>query len=289
MRALVTQGKTSILSARVLACSHLESHIKMFGAITQLSSFSKLTPLTRSTLFRIHRCFVTRSNLFKAFNRPAGSHMLGKRCSHPVPPQYYEGKKVEERLTTFPNPALYSHQLCFKPMTDPSHPTKCCSPSNYCPVPHRRYYQVPYAGPPTYDTIAKRFSQQPSPVLYYEMKRANDAIRRGEYVDVHDVGGLNPKDYDVLFTDVNYNILRGEISVLGGIPYLQKATKTEAETVVEEGKAMVFGPQLRVIFPAVVSTEDSAYWIYFIVDTGSPLTYLSTQVNTLPLVIVCDC
>lgn len=51
---------------------------------------------------------------------------------------------------------------------------------------------------------------------------------------------------------------------------------------------MVFGPQLRVIFPAVVSTEDSAFWIYFIVDTGSPLTYLSTQVNTLPLVIVSD-
>ena len=68
-------------------------------------------------------------------------------------------------------------------------------------------------------------------MLYYEAKRAKDAIRRGEYVDVHDVGGLNPKDYDVLLTDVNYDILRGEISVLGGILYLQKATGTEAETV----------------------------------------------------------
>lgn len=68
-------------------------------------------------------------------------------------------------------------------------------------------------------------------MLYYEAERANDAIRRGEYVDVHDVGGLNPKDYDVFLTDVNYNLLQGKISVLGGIPYLQKATRTEAETV----------------------------------------------------------
>lgn len=120
---------------------------------------------------------------------------------------------------------------------------------------------------------------------YYEAKRVNDAIRRGEYADVHDVEGLNPKDYDVLITDVNYNLLRGEISALVGIPYLQEAGRTEAETIVDEGKALVFGTHLRVIFPAVVSTEDSAYWIYFIVDTGSPLTYLSTQVNTLPLVI----
>lgn len=126
-------------------------------------------------------------------------------------------------------------------------------------------------------------------MLYYQARRANDAIRRGEYVDIHDVGGPNPKDYDVLISDVNYNILRGEVSVLGGIPYLQKATKTEAEIVLEEGQAMLFGPKLRVIFPAVVRNQGSAYWIYFIVDTGSPLTYISTQVNTLPLVILYDC
>ena len=45
---------------------------------------------------------------------------------------------------------------------------------------------------------------------------------------------------------------------------------------------MLFGPMLRAIFPAIVSNDykDKAYWIYFIIDTGSLLTFLSTQVNT---------
>lgn len=27
--------------------------------------------------------------------------------------------------------------------------------------------------------------------------------------------------------------------------------------------------------------KEKALWVYFVIDTGSPLTYLSTQVNTL--------
>lgn len=104
---------------------------------------------------------------------------------------------------------------------------------------------------------------------------------RGEDVNIHDVGGRNPKDFDVLLTDVDYDVLKAEISELGGIPYLQKATKYDAEKKIEEGTAMFFGPSYRVIFPAVVNNMvNKAYWIYFIIDTGAPFTYLSTQVNT---------
>jgi hypothetical protein len=44
------------------------------------------------------------------------------------------------------------------------------------------------------------------------------------------------------------------------------------------------------MFPCVVSVKDRAHWVFFIVDPGAPLTYLSAQVsaptykvNTRPL------
>lgn len=69
---------------------------------------------------------------------------------------------------------------------------------------------------------------------------------------------------------------------MGGIPYLEKVTKFEAEKRLEEAIAMLYGTMHRVIFPAVVNHAEKgkAHWVYFVIDTGSPLTYLSTQVNT---------
>ena len=196
---------------------------------------------TRPNLFRKPATFYKLSTvtLQPAFNRPAlyaGSRTFGtisKRCSHPVPVQYYNEKNVEdtmergERPSTFPNPAVSSHQLLFNATTKPPHSEKHCSlsdssplPNVYRPVPNRPYLQIPYAAPPTYATLAKRFSSHPNPVRYYEAKKVDNAIERGQYVDIHDVGGLNPKDYDVLLTDVNYDILQGELLTLVGIPYL---------------------------------------------------------------------
>ena len=45
---------------------------------------------------------------------------------------------------------------------------------------------------------------------------------------------------------------------------------------------MVFGKKHRMIFPAVVKNikKNKAHWIYFIIDSGAPMTYLSSQVNT---------
>ena len=146
----------------------------MSAAFTQIASFNKPTSLTKFTLFRkptifytlaisTHQPFVnisshlTRPNLFRKpatfyklstvtfqpdFNRPAlyaGSCIFGtisKRCSHPVPVQYYKEKNVEDtikrgkRLSMFPNLAVSSHQLLFNATTKPPYSKKHCSLSN---------------------------------------------------------------------------------------------------------------------------------------------------------------
>ena len=45
---------------------------------------------------------------------------------------------------------------------------------------------------------------------------------------------------------------------------------------------MIFGTKNRVIVPAVVQNakKNKAHWIYFVIDTGAPITYLPTHVNT---------
>jgi len=40
---------------------------------------------------------------------------------------------------------------------------------------------------------------------------------------------VDPKDYDVLITDMNNDTLHSEISKLVDIPYLEEATKDEAD------------------------------------------------------------
>ncbi|KAF2182315.1 hypothetical protein K469DRAFT_752136 [Zopfia rhizophila CBS 207.26] len=137
--------------------------------------------------------------------------------------------------------------------------------------------QAPFSGPPSHATIARRFSSQPNPLTFTE-KRTKD---RGEFIDIHDIGGVEPEDYDVLITDIDNNTLRSEVAELIGIPYLKKATKEEANNVVEIGHGITYGRKFRIIFPCVVSFEDKAHWVFFIVDTGAPLTYLSAQAGKL--------
>jgi hypothetical protein len=105
-------------------------------------------------------------------------------------------------------------------------------------------------------------------------------MERGEFVDVHDISGMNPKDYDVLITEVDNDTLHSEISKLVDIPYLTKATKDEADKVAKEVRGFYYGRSLRMIFPCVFSVEDQARWVFFIVDPGAPLT--STEVSVHP-------
>jgi len=108
--------------------------------------------------------------------------------------------------------------------------------------------------------------------------KAEEDIARGTFVDVHDIGGVDPNDYDVLITDVDDNTLHNEISHLVGIPYLKEATKEEADKVADSLRGFVYGRKYRMILPCVLKIEDKAHWVFFLVDGGAPLTYISTQV-----------
>ena len=150
---------------------------------------------------------------------------------------------------------------------------------------HAHTESVPFSGPPSYATINRRFSSEPNPIDFFAKKKAKEAIERGQFIDIHDIGGVDPKDYDVLITDISDNKLRTEIAELLGVPYLQKATEDEANKKIETATGMTYatgiagGTKFRTVFPCVVSFEDNARWVFFIVDTGAPLTYLSTHVS----------
>jgi hypothetical protein len=61
----------------------------------------------------------------------------------------------------------------------------------------------PFSGPPSYATIAQRFSTlNPNPISFFRQTAAKEAIEHGRFVDIHDVGGVDPKDYDVLLSDM---------------------------------------------------------------------------------------
>lgn len=136
-----------------------------------------------------------------------------------------------------------------------------------------------YNGPPSYDMITRRFSSQVDSKVHINRKYHKETKERGQYVDLHDIGGVDPMDYDVLISDVNHEKLRGEVADIVGIQYHAEATKEDANKVVEIGDCYIYGRKFRTIFPAVVDDGSQAYWVFFIVDSGSPLTYLSAQVS----------
>jgi hypothetical protein len=145
--------------------------------------------------------------------------------------------------------------------------------------------QVPFSWPPSYDTITRRFSSHPNPLAPFVKKSQQEARGRGEFIDIHDVGSIAPKDYDVLIanmdnTDMDYEKLRSKIAEVVGIQYLVKATEADANNVAQIGHGYIYGRKLRTIFPCVVSHDDKAHWVFFLVSTGAPLTYLSAQVST---------
>jgi hypothetical protein len=142
---------------------------------------------------------------------------------------------------------------------------------------------APFSGPPSYATLAQRFSaSNPCPIGFFRLKAAKEALERGQFVDIHDIGGVDPKDYDVLITDIDNNTLQSEISKLVDIPYLKEATKDEANKVPIDIHGFVYGRTFRMILPCVLRIQDKARWVFFIVDPGSPLTYISAEVSVRP-------
>jgi len=52
--------------------------------------------------------------------------------------------------------------------------------------------QAQYAGTPSYDTIAQRLTSDIKPQAHYSRKRQQQALECGEFVDIYDIGGLDP-------------------------------------------------------------------------------------------------
>ena len=46
--------------------------------------------------------------------------------------------------------------------------------------------------------------------------------------------------------------------------------------------SFTYGKMFRMIFPCILGYKDQARWVFFIVDSGAPFTYISTQVNVHP-------
>ena len=142
---------------------------------------------------------------------------------------------------------------------------------------------APFSGPPSYATLAQRFSaSNPCPVAFFRLKAAKEASERGQFVNHFDVGGIDPKDYDVVIADIDSNTLQSEISKIVDIPYLKEATKDEADKTPKDIHGFIYGRPFRMILPCVLSIRDKARWVFFIVDSGAPFTYISTQVNVHP-------
>jgi hypothetical protein len=162
-------------------------------------------------------------------------------------------------------------------------PRPICNPlRNLCnPLQTRHIHglEAPYEGPASYATITRRFASHPNPLVFFTEKKAKEAVERGEFVDIHDIGRTDPKDYDVLITDMSERILRDSISKLVGIPYLKKATRDEARQNLETSTGFFYGRNSRIIFPCVVGFEERAHWVFFILDPISPLTYLSAHIS----------
>lgn len=146
-----------------------------------------------------------------------------------------------------------------------------------------RSTHLSFADRPSYETIDQRILSQ----VGFTKKRQQVTA---EYVDIHDLGGMvlddisiDPADHDIQILDIDDAKLRHEVAEAVGIVNHAEATKVEADKELKVGDCIIYGRTLRTIFPAVVSYENRAHWVFFIVDTGSPLTYLSTQVGAPPV------
>ena len=60
-------------------------------------------------------------------------------------------------------------------------------------------------------------------------------------MSLHDISPPDPKDYDVLITDLNDENLRHEVAEVVGIPYHSEVTKEDATKIVEIGDCYLYG------------------------------------------------
>ena len=144
---------------------------------------------------------------------------------------------------------------------------------------HLGSLQAPISG---YDTLARRFSAYPSLLKLSAQGSWQKVTDSSEYVDIHDlynISELELDNYDVLIKDINEDTLRTDISKAFGIAYLTKATEDDVKRKIDAINGYLYGEGRRAIVPCDVNNGDKAYWVYFLVDAGAPVSFLSEKVN----------
>jgi hypothetical protein len=83
-----------------------------------------------------------------------------------------------------------------------------------------------------------------------------------------------PNDQDLLLTDVTDAELSGSVGELLGVQYLGESSYLEQSAVL---KGIVFGQNKRLMINLQCKRKTATNWvnIFFLVDTGSPYTYLA--------------
>ena len=83
-----------------------------------------------------------------------------------------------------------------------------------------------------------------------------------------------PTDFDLLLTDVHSNELHHEISHMLHTNYLEDANSDD----VQVATGIVWGPHNRIFVAAIVKMSGKLKHVHFLIDTGSPSTYICDEV-----------
>ncbi len=83
----------------------------------------------------------------------------------------------------------------------------------------------------------------------------------------------SPTSFDVLLTDVHSKDLHEDISDKLNVKYLEIAESDD----VKEAAGIVYGPHNQVFVATVIKRGDRLRHVHFLVDTGSPFTYICNE------------
>ena len=79
--------------------------------------------------------------------------------------------------------------------------------------------------------------------------------------------------HDLIITDLSNDDLTGQISSQLGVGYLQLAD----QSIVDQSIGIIYGPGHRLMVALPVRINHQIRWVIFLVDTGSPSTFICQQ------------
>lgn len=86
-----------------------------------------------------------------------------------------------------------------------------------------------------------------------------------------------PSEFDILLTDVHSKDLHHDIAKQLNHLYLSNCDYDDAVTHID---GIIWGPHNRIFVPMIVRIGDVKKHVHFLLDTGSPKTYISQEVFT---------